>query len=235
MFRLLFVTFYGSDRVAKDKASHIHRPSAWMRVPLVVLAVLSILGGLVGIPIVAGGNRIGPFLSEVVHDVGGAHAAPAAGDGHAGGAHAVEAPAGHGAEAAADAHGAGHDVGTEMALMGLSVLVALAGIGIAYATYIRRPGSAEALRRSPIGRLVARKYLIDEFYDWLVVRPLRRLSNVLWQDFDVVVIDGLVNGSGKVMRAVSGAVRLTQNGQAQTYLVSMILGSAVVIVYLVLR
>jgi NADH-quinone oxidoreductase subunit L len=230
MFRLLLVTFHGESRVEAAKLAHIHRPSAWMRIPLVVLAVLSVVGGLVGVPILEGGNRIVPFLEEVVaqgpvdHDVGEPRplyaASEPAGDGHGG--------------------GPGHDehhlsLGVELGLMGLSVLVALIGIFTAVHLYIRRPGANRALRESPLGRLVNQKYMVDELYDVLFVRSTHALARCLWQGFDVLVIDGLVNGSGRLMAAVSGVVRTTQNGQAQAYLVSVVVGSAAVLAYFVLR
>jgi NADH-quinone oxidoreductase subunit L len=277
MFRLLFVTFYGKSRVASDTLAHIHRPSAWMRVPLIVLAVLAVLGGLVGVPILEGGNRIGPFLAESLAEMPAAtdHSDAAYGEGDrilaamvpaAGAAEAEEATAAdpHATDASAgttrgdtdgedvlaagsahagdhaDAHGEAahaehHDVGLELLLMGLSVLVALAGILLARQLYLARPGSAESVRRSAVGRLVAGKYFVDELYDALWVRPTHRLATFLWQGFDVIVIDGLVNGSGRLFRGLSDGVRRTQNGQAQGYLVSIMAGSAALLVYLVLR
>ena len=71
MFRLYFVTFKGKSRMAPEVESHVHRPSSWMRVPLIVLAFLSIIGGFVGVPLVPGGDRIGDFLSESVGAPGG--------------------------------------------------------------------------------------------------------------------------------------------------------------------
>ncbi len=219
MFRLLYVTFFGKIRAPESTAKHIQIPSKWMTVPLVILAVFSVIGGWVGIPIVDGGNRIGAFLNESIASVDGGHHAPVdhAADSHAAG--------GHGA----------HDVGLEIGLMILSVAVAIGGIFLAYHMYMRRPGMSAALRRSPIGRLVARKYLVDEFNNIVWVRSIHGLALGLWRGFDVFVIDGLVNGSGYFMSGVSHGFRRLQNGQTQAYLVSLVLGSAAVLAYLVLR
>ncbi len=230
MFRLLYVTFYGEVRAGEEAARHIHPPSRWMTAPLVILAVLSIIGGWVGVPIVPGGNQIGTFLSESVAAVERAPTTP----GHHGGSFV---PAAHAAEAEAHptgAHGA-HSVGTEVVLMVISLAVAILGILLAYNMYVRRPGLPAPLRRSTIGRFVSRKYLVDELYDLLWVRTTHGLAQALWRGFDVVIVDGSVNGSGLLMRGVSRVLRALQTGQIQAYLVSVVLGSAAVLAYLVLR
>jgi NADH-quinone oxidoreductase subunit L len=227
MFRLLFLTFAGASRAKPEVLSHVHPPSRWMTAPLVVLAAFSIVGGLVGVPILPGGDRITPFLNEST-------AAPPA-------AHAPDAAAtpGHdadprGTEGSPAAHGE-HPVSTELLLMALSVLAAFAGIFLAHRTYVRRPSAFAALRRSWLARVVSRKYFMDELNDLLWVRSTRRLAVFLWEGVDVIVIDGVVNGLGGAMRGFSTFVRAFQNGQAQAYYVSFVLGSAALLAYLILR
>jgi NADH-quinone oxidoreductase subunit L len=236
MFRLLFVTFWGTSRVDSHTLSHLHPPSKWMTIPLGVLAVLSVFGGLVGVP--GSLNRVVPFLEESVAQVSVDH-----GLGEAGIARAGEGTVTHPATAADEAttHSvAGHaehhlSKGTEIALMVLSVIAALAGIALAREMYLRRPGAAKRFRDSPLGRLVHRKYLVDEMYDRMWVRPTHRLADFLWQGVDVVVIDGLVNGSGRIVGSLSGFVRRSQTGQTQAYLFSILLGLATVLVFFVSR
>jgi NADH-quinone oxidoreductase subunit L len=68
MFRLLFITFSGSFRGTEDQKHHLHESPFAMTMPLIVLAILSIIGGFVGIPEVfmKGGDRLGEFLSPVI-------------------------------------------------------------------------------------------------------------------------------------------------------------------------
>jgi NADH-quinone oxidoreductase subunit L len=264
MFRLLLVTFYGKTRVSAETLGHLHKPSNWMRVPLMVLAFFSIVGGLVGIPILEGGNKIVPFLEEVVaspadiagsassgghaswfvadafaeDDAADTHGAATDADTH-GDAHGSPATGaagqgdGHGAPGD-DAHGE-HNVGLELGLMALSVLVALAGIFLAFTMYIRSPGSAKSLRDSALGQLVANKYGIDELNDRFWVRPIGRFSDFLWRDFDVLGIDGVVNGTARLFGSISSGLSRVQNGQAQTYLFSVLAGMAGLLFYWILR
>lgn len=68
MFRLLFVTFTGSFRGTEEQKHHLHESPAAMTIPLVILAVLSVIGGLVGIPevLMQGGDKLASFLSPVI-------------------------------------------------------------------------------------------------------------------------------------------------------------------------
>jgi NADH-quinone oxidoreductase subunit L len=68
MFRLLFITFFGAFRGTEEQRHHVHESPSAMTIPLVVLAVLSIIGGFVGVPevFVHGGEKLAAFLSPVV-------------------------------------------------------------------------------------------------------------------------------------------------------------------------
>ncbi len=102
MFRLLFLTFTGKFRGTHDQEHHLHESPAAMTIPLIILAVLSVIGGFVGIPAVfaEGGDKLGAFLSPVI-------------------------AAAHG-----DAHHVSHS--TEYMLMGLSTALVLAMIVFAW-------------------------------------------------------------------------------------------------------
>lgn len=75
MFRLLFITFTGKFRGTHEQEHHLHESPAAITIPLIILAVLSVIGGLVGIPevFIHGGDRIGKFLSPVIAAHGEAH------------------------------------------------------------------------------------------------------------------------------------------------------------------
>jgi NADH-quinone oxidoreductase subunit L len=223
MTRMLLVTFYGDSRMDEHVEAHAHENSRLMTLPLVALAVLSIIGGYVGIP---ANLQIGPL--GALHDRIdiGRWLEPITG-GHA--------KAGHGAEATDDEHavamlpgeaqvlgglggsssvaltsavltapteastrlvaaeGGEDHTALEWALMLTSVAVALAGIGIAYRTYGAGVREDPLARFSGIHRTLWNKYWVDELYDALFVNRTKDLGTGL-SLFDSAVVDGTVNG-----------------------------------------
>jgi len=179
MFRLLFMTFFGDYRgIRVDEHGHgthghgdgghgsgdPHESPMVMLVPLMILATLSVVGGLVGI-----GNRFEHFLEPVF---GSREATGAA------------------AEAASR--------GTELLLMGVSVVVALLGAGLAYVLYISKPYLPKKVAETLGGfyDAVLNKYYVDELYAKVFVKPLVEGStNILWQGVDRKVIDDTVNNA----------------------------------------
>ena len=122
-----------------------------------------------------------------------------------------------------------HDVGTERLFTGISVVVALLGIGLGFSLYRRQP-----LREMP--SILENKYYVDEFYDATVVNPLVSTSRgFLWQIVDVQIIDGIVNGAAGVFRGLGDQMRQTQTGLARSYAAAILAGAIVVIGYFILR
>jgi NADH-quinone oxidoreductase subunit L len=221
MFRLLYLTFFGERRHAPAPgggadghgAGHghgrLHDAPPAMAIALVVLAAGAVAAGYVGVPHALGGhNRIEAFLQ------------PSFG---AGGA----APAGEAAAAHADA-------ATELGLMALSTIVALAGIGLATMIYLRRPGTADrlAVRFEAVHRLLLGKYFVDEAYDRAIVQPIKRVSTgLLWRGVDAGAIDGTVNGVGLAVRGWSAVLRRLQTGSVRAYAMSLFVGVVVILGY----
>src|SRR5207244_9399375 len=152
----------------------VHESPRSMTVPLVILAVLSVVGGWVGIPLLRGMDRIGDFLAPSL--------APGPGSPLAG-TLASAAPA---AEAASP--------GLEIGLMLVSVAAGVAGIALAWLFYVRRPELPERLASRLRGayRTLLHKYWVDEAYGAAIVRPAERGSVLLWQVADNRLVDGLV-------------------------------------------
>ena len=201
MFRLLFMTFFRELRANEHTKHHIHESPPSMTMPLIVLAMLSIVGGYVGLPEHwLWGNTFGAFLEPVLGTV------------HEG-AHLTEV--------------------TEYALMGVSVLVALIGLAIAYTFYIVYPGLPDFLAWRARGAydLIYHKYYVDELYDLLFVRPTLAISTWLWRVFDAGFVDGLVNGTAEAVGANSSLWRRLQTGNVQHYAVSMLLGALAILGY----
>jgi len=206
MFRLLFLTFFGTCRAEQKVQAHIHESPPVMTVPLVVLAVLAVLGGFVGIPeALGGGNNFHHWLSPVLAGENGTLAS--------------EAPRHY-----------PHSV--EYLLIVLSVAVALCGYFTARWFYISKPETARSLAgRMPITyQLLGNKYYIDEIYNIFIVQPVKLVSTyILWKIFDQRVIDGLVNLTGRSVRVLGKLAARLQTGYAQAYAVTFILGVALVL------
>ena len=225
MFRALFMTFFGESRVDEHVAHHIHESPKIMTVPLMVLAVLSIVGGYIGVPHVLGGaNHIHEFLAPVLG--GGAEPAKA----HAGISILSQAWASGG-------EGGGHGATLELLMMVVSVVIALIGIGIAYLFYVKNPALPKlvAERWKGLYKLVFNKYYVDELYEILFINSLKNLGMGLWKGFDDFVIDGTINGIAYLIGLLSGAMRKMQTGLVQNYAFSMIIGGIVLVAYYIVR
>ncbi|MGH9754019.1 MAG: NADH-quinone oxidoreductase subunit L [Blastocatellia bacterium] len=245
MTRLMVMTFWSHERFteARDdqhagagRASSGHggdhghhgRPheSGWlMTAPLVILAMLSILGGYVGVPAALGGsNDFERFLKPAIATFDGHSTATHAGAASA----AVMAQAeSHSAASASESHGGGHDVGTERLFTAISSVLALLGLAFGLRFFSRNP-----LWRAP--KLLEDKYRVDEFYDATIVGPVENLSrDGLWKVIDVKIIDGLVNGVALLFADLAGALRFTQTGFARNYAAVILLGAIIVIGYFI--
>ncbi len=118
-------------------------------------------------------------------------------------------------------------------IAGSSTVVALAGIGLAYAIYFRQWVSSASLRGGflPVALLLEKKYLLDNLYeDFLVRTVMQKGWNRLLELNDRYIVDGIVNGSGRIIRSASFRSRAIQNGQLQTYGLGLAAGVIVVVV-----
>jgi NADH-quinone oxidoreductase subunit L len=211
MFRSVFMTFWGESRVEPETAHHLHESPPLMTVPLMILAFLSLVGGLVGIPVLDGANRFGDFMAPVF--------APA------------QAILTHG-------HHAEHpSVWLEVGLMAVSLGIAVFGLLLARRMYITDPDAPDrVIEKFPeVHSLVYNKYWIDELYDFLFVNSIVKFSRFLWKAFDEAVIDGIVNGVATVTRGFGSTLRRLESGLVKDYALSILVGVVVVIGYLVLR
>jgi NADH-quinone oxidoreductase subunit L len=201
-----------------------------MALPLVLLAIGSVVAGYVGVPHALGGsNRIESFL-EPSFEVAAGHQATLAAE--PGAAPAAERQEAH----AAESHAA--DTGTELMLMAISSGIALAGIGIASYFWLRnrRAAGAMADRFRPVHQWLLGKYYVDEMYDAAIVQPIKTLSTGgLWKGVDAGLIDGTVNGVGLVVSEGSGILRRAQTGSVRTYAFALFAGVVAILGYYLFR
>ncbi|HZT59552.1 MAG TPA: NADH-quinone oxidoreductase subunit L [Pyrinomonadaceae bacterium] len=236
----------------EEEEEHHHGPvepheSPWvMTVPLVVLAILSVVGGWVGIPYALSGGAVPNYFEQTLEPA--VATAPKVGElsARAGGGvgtrtgESAESPAAHGNQGALpQSVGEGEagrvpasehtpdpsEVSTERLFTVISIIVGLIGIGIGWVWFKSRP-----LYEMP--RLLENKYYVDEIYDAALIEPIKEGSRgVLWQFFDVGVIDGIVNGLGRAMREMGSVLRYLQPGFVRSYAAIILLGALAVVGY----
>lgn len=208
MTRLMALTFWGQSRVPKDV--HPHESSPVMTIPLIVLGVLSVIGGWVGIPHVLAnfipghpGNWLEGWFEHVIRE-----------------------PVGEGV----------HSSTVEMSLMGISVSLAALSALLAYNFYVTKPDRPARLVSKIQGlyRLVFHKYFVDEFYFARIINPLVDSSRALWAYVDVNFIDRTTYVVSDVVRGVGSAAKSFQTGNLQQYAMYIALGMAVTM-FLILR
>jgi NADH-quinone oxidoreductase subunit L len=214
MFRLIYLTFFGEERMDSHTKEHMHESPKVMTIPLIALAVLSVIGGWIGIPhILGGGNQFEKFLEPVMS---GAH---------------------HNEEISQALASAGHSSSVEMILMAGSVAIVLIFIYLAYYMYNKNIAVAGKMRNSFSGihKLLYGKYFIDELYGAVIVRPLLNGSLFLWKIVDVIIIDGLLNGLATLIGDMSRGLRPVQTGNLRTYATIFLLGVIFILGYVLLR
>lgn len=194
MFRLFFLTFSGKTRASEEVIHHIHESPKSMTVPLMILAFFSIIGGFFGIPEVFGGpHSLNNFLAPVFE---------------------------MSKTIAGEHHHLSHE--TELMLMGIIVTLTVVMIALAFIIYRRSVPAAEGTSLNPVHQLVYKKYYIDELYNSIIVKPLNALSKVLDAIVEKLLIDGIVNGSGRVVTWGSKQLRLVQTGNTGYYILIMV-------------
>ncbi len=201
MFRLYYLVFHGTYRGDSHSASHIHESPWTMTMPLAILALCSIVAGLIGIPAVFSehGHWLNHFLGKLI-------------------------PVHH-------PHGISHATElTLMGVSVTAVLVMVAIAFRVYGQGKVVPVSAEE-ETNPFFRLLADKYRIDELYHFLFVAPFNAISQFFGKLIDAQVIDGIVNAMGSLAMTLSGMLRLLHNGRIGTYLLAMTVGVILVLAY----
>jgi NADH-quinone oxidoreductase subunit L len=127
---------------------------------------------------------------------------------------------------------------TELALMAVSTVVAIAGIGLAVYFFLRKREAADRLAEQFPGprRLLENKYYVDEVYDAAIVQPIGLVSeHGLWKTLDVRVIDGAVNGMATAVQGSAELLRRLQTGSVRAYAASLFFGVVMVLGYYLWR
>ena len=232
MFRLVFVTFFGYSRANDHTQKHLHESPQTMTIPLMILAVLSVVGGWIGWPASLGGsNQFEKFLEPVIFNAGSTEFAKAV----------------------------PQSLPTEYLLMIASIAIAVAGLWLAYQLYLVKRFAPELIAGKMRGfyRVLFHKYYVDEIYDALVVNRTKDLGTLLGQlDAKVIdgvgvdgtgwlarfgstlsiwwdkwIIDGLLNFGAKLTQLLSFPIRFLQTGTFSTYALLILIGLAILLAY----
>ncbi|MEM9384591.1 MAG: NADH-quinone oxidoreductase subunit L [Pseudomonadota bacterium] len=207
-FRMFFMVFHGEERMDAETKSHLHESPWVVTVPLVLLAIPSV---------VLGGMAIEPFLFD--HFFDGVITV----DHH----HDVLHHVGD--------HFKGAIPFALASVKHPPLYLTVAGVGLAWYLFLHRPQLATVLaqRLSPVNALLVNKYHFDTVYERGLAAGTRLLGRSLWRIGDVSVIDGaLVNGAANTVGWISGVARRLQSGYLYHYAFAMIIGLAAMLGWL---
>ena len=195
MFRLYAMTFLGNFRGTHEQEHHLHESPKAITFPLIVLAILAVIGGWVGIPeiFLHGGHRLEAFLEPVFAQ----------------------------SNAIAVKHEMSHS--TEFLIMGVSVALALVALLFGLKKYSNYKKEDEQAATG-FNKFLENKWYVDELYSKIITQPLKSLSLFFNNIIEKKGIDGLVNGTGKFVNYGSRQLRWLQSGQVGAYVLLMVIG-----------
>jgi NADH-quinone oxidoreductase subunit L len=203
MFRLVFLTFYGDERLEPEAKAHLHESPKSMTIPLSILAFFSIVAGYVGLPIVLGENvnLFDRFLEPVIHP-------------H------------HGAHLSLSSEWLLILASVAVALFGIFVAYVfyLKKTDVPHRLVARLPW---------LYKLLYNKYYMDEIYNAAFVNSTIKGSELVYKHFDLKVIDGALNGSAKTMNSLGRLLSSLQTGLIKDYALVFLLGALILIGYFV--
>lgn len=197
MFRLLYLTFFKEFRGTEEQKHHLHESPSLITFPLIILAILSTVGGFISFP---GHSWLNGYLTPIFIGAREEH----------------------------------HLDGTTYMLMGIAVIGALIGIGIAYSNYIKKSQvPSEDSEITGFSKVLYNKFYVDEIYMAIIVKPIYAIGSFS-KNFIETALSGFIFGLGKVTNMVGTQGKALQNGSVGLYLFAFVIGTASIIAYLFL-
>ena len=209
MFRLFYLAFFGRYRGPDEENHHLHESPFIMTIPLMVLAVLSLIGGFMNIPALFGGSeRLTSFLYPVVEE----------------GSHFIQRKYHF------------SDVYNEVLIMAVPLVFSAIMILLAFQRFYidKKILDDKEVETNRLIKLVSRKFYIDEIYDFLFVRPVLWLSKSFHQVVEIKILDRSINGIGNMVVKMGNTIRYMQTGHVGFYLFIMVLGIIAILVFNIL-
>lgn len=203
MFRLVFLTFFGNFRGTEETKKHIHESPITMTLPLIVLCILAVVGGLLGLPEVFHVQHVfSTYLSSVtegsaqylVHHEKVSHA-------------------------------------TEITLMSFAGIGAIVVILFAYNKYVKQNAlPADDVELTGLNKVISNKFYVDEIYETVFVKPITVLSDLFLVLVDKLIIDLAVNATAWIVATTGKTMRLMQTGNTGFYVFAMVIGMMVLLI-----
>jgi NADH-quinone oxidoreductase subunit L len=194
MIRLFLLTFHGEYRGTDEQKHHIHESPLLITLPLIILAILSVVGGLFNLPHFMG-HGISHGLKNWLQPILG---------------HPLEMEL---------------SISTQAMLAGATLLALLIAFLYSRHKYISNKAvPVEDYEQTGMLKLVAHKFYIDEIYDRLFVMPIEWCGDMFHKIIETKIIDGVVNGTAKLVDRGSNLFRWIQNGNIEYYLLGMTVG-----------
>ena len=206
MFRMYFVVFHGEFRGSEHAKSHLHESPLNMTLPLLVLAVLSVIGGFLNIPSLLGGHHWFSHLLE--HNVGGLNKIAE-----------VEISNGQ----------------TLMLMVSASVLTLIA-LFVSYSVYVKNKSvPVEDSQLTGWAKLSANKLYVDEIYNALFVKPIEWISEKGHQVIELLLLNGVISFATKTIDRSGEIVKKWQNGKTDWYILWMVFGIIGLVIYYLVK
>ncbi len=203
MLRLFFLTLFVAFRGTHDQEHHLHESPKSMTIPLIILAILSAIGGFMGLPeVFSEHHSLNHFLEPIL-------TFPET---------FIHAEASH---------------SFEWTLMIGSTIILAIIFFVTAKIYSSAKGvpAAQEQQLSFFARASYNKFYIDELYDMIIVRPLRAISEIFYKVIDIKIIDGLVNSVNKTVVFGSKTLRLVQTGNVGFYIFAMVFGVIAILLF----
>ncbi len=204
MYRLVYLTFFGTFRGTHEQEHHLHESPATMTGPLWILAVLSIFGGLLSLPhLVWHGWSLSSWLHPIIPEVAGTHR---------------------------EIH---LEASTEIIIALISTVIAVIGWWVARSLYKEKQlasDAAFAARAPGVAKAIENKWYVDELYAKTIVGPLEGISRFFWRGIDAV-IDGIAAMLGFIVRGFGDIMRFFQTGNVRNYALMFFIGVIVFIAF----
>ncbi len=193
MIRVFMVTFLGSFRGTEEQKHHLHESPLLITLPLVILAILAVLGGILNLPPVFGAsmaNGLKNWLEPIFDHLHGEHD--------------------------------GLSTTTQIILASTTIVVLILAFIYTRSKYVVKNIVPETdAEMAGAGKVLANKFYVDEIYDAAFVEPINLSGNLLYSHVDRKWIDGLANGVGKGINWCSNLLGKIQNGNIEYYLLYM--------------
>jgi NADH-quinone oxidoreductase subunit L len=206
--RMMSLTFYGQKRFTHEVEHHLHESPFLMTFPLYVLACLAALGGFLGVP-----HLMGDFLGHMPHYL----------------SHWLEGVIPTKQLPLVGVKIALHE---GLVMVGSSV-VAIIAFSAGIALFKKHMFVTDIISGfKPVEKILSNKYYVDELYDLIIIKPIKKISEVSAIIIDKFVVDGAVNGIGSQVKKIGNGLRVLQTGDLQSYAMMMLMGLIIVLLFI---